>query len=68
MEEIRKKAFEIIGATSKKKFCAFLGISRPTLNSRLLVGGWTYMEESLIKNLGVNEKGEIHDVRDNLIG
>jgi len=48
MEEIEKKVFEIIGRSSKLKMSKHLGLTRPTLDSRLKNGGWLKCEIDII--------------------
>lgn len=64
MEELEKLVYEILGRSTKKELCKSLGITFPTLDSRLKKGGWTKLEIDFIKNIYVDQNGVIQDKRD----
>lgn len=51
MKQVEELVYLIIGKTSRIKLCKELGISRPTLDRRLLNGGWLKSEIEIIEKL-----------------
>ena len=63
MEELQNKLNSVIVRSSKLKLSKALGISRPHLDKRLKLGGWTNAQIDLINNLDVDDVREIYDTR-----
>ena len=51
MKELESKVFRIIGLKSKSFLAKELKMSKPTLDRRIVHGGWLKKEEEIIERL-----------------
>lgn len=64
--DLKSKVDELIKKSSKAKLSRFLGVSKPTLDTRIKNENWTINERKLLTHAEVNDHKDIFDKRDML--